>query len=193
MVVGAWSVLAAGLAWLATGENRPPLGAMIRPLAIGLVLALPGLLPALELSRGVEPWVLREANRIYVFERLSHHLVPQLFPIEFIRRHLLLWLLWGVLCRLAPSTPGERRLNWVVGGAIGIAVLGFGVAALTASNRAIAAAVLRYYWFRMADIFVPLGVALPGHRADRRFARAPDGVRQPAVGRGHARRGLSFG
>ncbi len=182
VVVGAWSVLAAGLAWLMAGSDRPAVGAMLKPLLLGLLFALPGLLPALELSRGVEPWVAREANRIYVYERLSHHLVPQLFPIEFIRRHLLLWLLWGVLCWLAPFHSGERRLRWVVGGTIAIAIMGFLVAALTTYNRAIAAAILRYYWFRMTDIFVPLGAALHGDRADCRSPVPPPADRRRLAG-----------
>ncbi len=160
VVIGAWSVVVAGLAWLGGGKQRPAARSMLRPLVFGFLLSLPGLLPALELSRGAEPWLVREANRIYVFERLPHHLVPQMFPADFVRRHLLLWLLWGVLCWLAPANSAERRVRWLVGGAIGIALVGFAIAPLATYNRASAAAILRYYWFRMADIFVPLGVSL---------------------------------
>jgi hypothetical protein len=160
VVVGAWTGLAAGIAWLAAGSARMPLRPMLRPLAIGILISLAGLVPALALGRGVDPNVLREANRIYVFERLPHHLVPQAFPAASIRRHLLLWLLWAVLCWVGPRTAPERRLRWMVGATIGFALAGFALGTLASANVATAAGVLRYYWFRLVDVFVPLGVAI---------------------------------
>ncbi len=57
VVIGAWSVVAAAVAWLLAGSQRPPLRTMLAPLGLGLLLSLPGLLPALALSRGVPPWL----------------------------------------------------------------------------------------------------------------------------------------
>ncbi len=71
VVVGAWSVLAAGLAWLMAGSDRPAVGAMLKPLLLGLPFALPGLLPALELSRGVEPWVAQSQPHLRLRAALS--------------------------------------------------------------------------------------------------------------------------
>ncbi len=160
VVIGAWSVLAAGVAWLGAGKDRASVRSMLAPLMLGLALSLPGLVPALALTRGVEPGIVREANRIYVFERLPHHLSPQAFPLENLRRQFLLWVLWIVLCFVVPKNCAERRVRWMVATAIGIALVGFALAPLANYNVATAAAILRYYWFRMSDIFVPLGVAL---------------------------------
>ena len=76
VLVGGWSVLAAGVAWLAAGPAAA--SAWARPLlslAVGLVLAVAGLDPgaAAELGRRSGELV-SEANRIYVFNRLPHHL-----------------------------------------------------------------------------------------------------------------------
>jgi hypothetical protein len=160
VVIGAWSVIAAGFAWLTAGRERPSLRATIAPLLAGLVLSLPGLVPALQLTRASDPALVREANRIYVFERLPHHLVPQTFPPDFVERHLLLWLLWLVLCFVTRSNPLVRRLNFLVAAAVGIALAGFLISFAMQYNDALAAGVLRYYWFRMADIVVPLGMAV---------------------------------
>ena len=89
VIVGGWSVVAAAIVWLSS-RDRPPLRRLVPALAGGLLLALPGLVPALALTWGVPAEVVREANRIYVYERLYHHLLPERFPPQFIVRHLLL-------------------------------------------------------------------------------------------------------
>ena len=44
---------------------------------------LPGLIAASGLNWGVDPATVGEANRIYVFKRLPHHLLPQAFTCPF--------------------------------------------------------------------------------------------------------------
>ena len=73
VIVGGWSVAAALVAWLSR-RDRPAFRQLVPALAGGLFLALPGILPALALTWGAPAQVVREANRIYVFERLYHHL-----------------------------------------------------------------------------------------------------------------------
>jgi hypothetical protein len=88
VLVGGWSAIAAALVWLLQRrEERPTLAAMLPTLLLGLVLALPGLLPALSLTSGVSAEVSREANQIYVFDRLSHHLAPLATPSETLFEH----------------------------------------------------------------------------------------------------------
>jgi hypothetical protein len=159
VVVGGWSVLAAGVVWLAA-DRRPPLEKLILPAAAGLLLALGGLVPAVALSWGVDPRVVNEANRLYVYERLGHHLLPQQMPLEFIVRHLLLVASLVPLVRLAPNGEGFRRLRAFVAAAVGMAAIGMVLSMLAWPNADLAAAVLRFYWFRMSDVMVPLGVAL---------------------------------
>ena len=50
----------------------------IAPL-VAFLLALPGLVPALLMNRGVAPAIVKQANQIYVFERFPHHLNPAKF------------------------------------------------------------------------------------------------------------------
>ena len=165
VLIGGWSVVAAAVVWIADGRNRPPLGETLVSLAVGLVLALPGLIPAVCLNWGVDPAVVREASRIYVFNRLPHHLLPQTFALHFVFRHILLVGIWLMLCRLVPVDRGDRRLRWFVASSIGFSLIGCLIAWWTFGHDADAAMVLRYYWFRMADVLVPLGVALEAIRA----------------------------
>ncbi len=122
-------------------------------------------MPALWLNWGVDPAVVGEANRIYVFNRLPHHLLPQTFDLYFVFRHILLVGIWLFLCRLVPADRRARPLRWFVGTTIAISLTGCLMARLTAGNDVASAAVMRYYWFRMADVMVPLGVAIEAIRS----------------------------
>jgi hypothetical protein len=169
VVIGGWSVVAAGVVWLASSD-RPPLTRLFLPLAGGLLLALPGLVPALMLTRGVDPQIVTEANRIYVYARLYHHLVPQQFGVWFqvggwyvlvMARHLLLVAVLVVLVWLArPLSPNYRRLCIFVATTVGISAVGMLIAMLAPVAPDVVAALLRYYWFRLSDVMVPAGVAL---------------------------------
>jgi hypothetical protein len=161
VIIGGWSVVAAIVVWLSSRE-RPPLAKLVVPLAFGLLLALPGLVPAMMLTWGVDTHVVRDANRIYVFDRLYHHLLPQRFPPWYIVRHL---LLVGFLAAIAVQVPpSERfwRLRAFVAASVAIAAAGMALSLLAAIDADLAAALLRYYWFRMSDVMVPLGAALVG-------------------------------
>jgi hypothetical protein len=155
------------LVWLVSAGNRVPLRTMLPGLLGGALLALPGVWFGLSLTMGVDAEVVTQANVIQVFERLPHHLLPHGFKEGFIQRQLLLWAVFLLLCSVTPATHADRRLRWFVGGAMLLAVIGFAVACLAVTTRDsqmgnFACNVLRYYWFRMADIMVPLGVALVG-------------------------------
>jgi hypothetical protein len=159
VIIGGWSVVAGGVAWLAS-SNRPPLKQLVLPLLGGLLLALPGLLGALALSWNSDPQTLSEANRIYVVERLKHHLVPQQFPTQSILRHLALVGVLVALSRVAPTDDRHQRLRGFVAGAVGLAAVGMAIGALIPVASDLSNALLRYYWFRLSDVMVPLGVAL---------------------------------
>ncbi|MBI3840180.1 MAG: hypothetical protein HY288_19840 [Planctomycetia bacterium] len=159
VIVGGWSVVAASIAWLASSD-RPPLKQIILPLSGGLLLALPGLLGALTLTWNADPRMLSEANRIYVLERLSHHLVPQHFQAQSIVRHLALVAALVILAWFAPADVRQRRLRGFVAGAVGLAAIGMAIGVLIPPESDLSNALLRYYWFRLSDVMVPLGVAL---------------------------------
>ena len=163
VLVGGWSVVAAMAAWLAAGKDRLPLRSMWPWVLGGFVLSLPGLVPALMLNWGTDAETIRQAHEIYVFKRLAHHLDPAEIYEEspmYVYRFVGLFALWLVMCRITPAKRSERRLRAFVTAAVCIAVVGVLVRLLGCCDRDLAARLLRFYWFRLADIAVPLGVAL---------------------------------
>jgi hypothetical protein len=177
-IAGGWSTIAAGVAWLAAGrDERPTLRSMAPGLFGGLLIALPGLVFALALTRGVEPQVAAEANQIYVW-RLPHHLVADQFREGFPSRHLLLWAVWLLLATITKADAAGRRFRWIVNAAILLTLIGYGLVFLSHWNPVWGNALLRFYWFRMSDALVPMGVALLGLQFLQQLART-----RPSVGR----------
>ncbi len=163
VLVGGWSVVAAGLAWLwlwVSRSQRPSLLSMGPALLGGFLLSLPGLISALRINQGADPAAIESAHLIYVYERLSHHLVPMLsFPPFYYRVGILLTA-WTVLCCIAPRDDRTGRLKALVGGSIIIAAIGGLLSYLSQFDQPRAAELLRFYWFRLADVVLPLGIAV---------------------------------
>jgi len=193
VLVGGWSAVAVGIAWLVcrleaavrgrTTMNggpgsRPvparPLNALVPSprsmapaMAVGLLLATAGLLPALALDWHASRVEARQAHDIYVFERFSHHLDPFRFPADKVVPFLLLTGVW-LLLALGRSRATARggaiglapagRLAGFVHAAIFVAGVGLALRVLGQYDRDLAAGLLRFYWFRLSDVAVPLGV-----------------------------------
>ncbi len=160
VLVGGWSAVAAGVVWLLAPRDRLPLRSLWPWLLGGLALSLFGVIPALRLSWGMDPKLVREADVIYVYERLPHHLVPSEFPLVQVVLFLGLTLFYFVVDRLVPGGGPRRRLRWFTVGSLAIAAVGMGVNVLGRWNAELAAGLLKYYWFRLSDVAVPLAVAL---------------------------------
>jgi hypothetical protein len=187
-IVGGWSGLVCAGIWLAdwglahfaqsSEQNVPvPLSigrlahsfrAMLPGLIAGGIISLVGILPALALTRNVPPDVAAEAARIYVFERLPHHLALLALPrgelVLRIARHAALIVALIVLMRAAksrvlPIAPLDCIGKFAIG-AVLIACAGFAIELVFWNEPLIAAKILRYYWFRLTDVAVPLAVAL---------------------------------
>jgi hypothetical protein len=192
-IVGGWSIVAAGVAWLgnraqgamptapsghASGEEsqpkkhahakpstrhaNPPLRRMLPGLLGGFLLALPGVWFAIALTHGADPQTVAQADAIYVWQRLPHHLAADHFQIGFPSRHMLLWVLWFVLITISPADGPQRRLRWMVSTAMLLAAIGYALVLVAHWNMTFATSLLRFYWFRMSDVFIPLGVTLVG-------------------------------
>jgi hypothetical protein len=159
VLVGGWTMVAVAFCWLASGAARPRLLSMLPGLALGAILSLAGLIPALALNWGADPDVVRSANAIYSFERLPHHLSFFDFPSRFKIRFAFLVLVWGWLSQFFATSPGRLRLRRVVNASLAVAGVGIGISLARDYRPELAASLLRYYWFRLADAFVPLGVA----------------------------------
>lgn len=158
VLVGGWSFIAAGVVWLTADRHRPTLREWLPGLIGGAVLSLPGLIPALALSQGVDAATATAANRIYVFERLMHHLDPRTIAPRFGLRHAALWGGWITLCCLLPADLGRRTLRRFVLGAGLIGLAGLAIGYGLPDALPLKAALLRFYWFRLADVMPAIGL-----------------------------------
>jgi hypothetical protein len=161
VLVGGWSMIGAAVAWVALGNERPHARTMIPAVVVAAALALPSLYLGLSLTGETDSATIAEANRIYVFERLSHHLIAFGLAPGFLTRHLLLHAVWLLYVTLVPAAgPGERPLRWFVATTIAVCWIGLGLNLLLRERPEWLGPVMRYYWFRSSDAFVALGVAL---------------------------------
>ncbi len=156
--------------------SAPPLASLWPGILGGVLLALPGVWPSLTLDWGASAETVQLAHQVYVFQRLPHHLTLTGIRPDFILRFALLtvfWLLLGHWTKRHFASPharqempddeqaaGLRRLRAFVGGAVVITLVGAALQPLVLIDRALAAGLFRYYWFRLTDVAIPLGVAL---------------------------------
>jgi hypothetical protein len=181
VLVGGWSVVAAMMAWLLSPTDRPKLVKMLPALALGGGIALAGLLPGMMLTSGIDAETVREANEIYVQERLAHHLLfhrilsqpmtidfaylgvaPLTLPFShlYFLRHLAAIVVGVGLWRFVRPNDGSARLYYFAAGAVVIAGFGIVIDQATMYHEALSAKLMRYYWFRLSDAIVPLSIAL---------------------------------
>jgi hypothetical protein len=201
VLTGGWSVVAAAFAFWITergpkrwrvselaGERASENGHSIpaffsRGLFIGGALSLFGLVPAAAMSWGATEAEQISAARIYAYFRISHHLMPAAFHLDWYIRHAVLTLIcvvglftaWrqtsenlrrGMSRQNLPPTDslhsdlqraiGFRILGSFAVGAMGISVTGLLLGTLPAFYPDQAAKLLRFYWFRLADAITPL-------------------------------------
>ncbi|QDV61400.1 DUF6798 domain-containing protein [Crateriforma conspicua] len=210
VLVGGWSVLSAMLVWGLT--QRPiwhrPLASMPLPvprifqpgLFAGGLIALAGLVPALWLTIDQPQELSVQAAKIYVYVRLPHHLLSSSFPAHWFTRHLGLIAITAVMTwiydRLLRFSKGNqshangviRRLSIFTSGTVLIALAGWLVDVMPWLGSDFKASLLRYYWFRMTDVMVPLqlgvattGVLVSSLRASEGAGGAMIGLRRPAT------------
>jgi len=160
VLVGGWAMVATGLAWLLAPADRESLKRMVPAMILGGCLALPGLLPALLLTSGAAASDVAAANNIYVYQRLPHHLLVTQFSTQRLFCHLTLLLSWLALLKLdkQPWDGPYRRLTNMVMGAMLISAAGLLVTLLLPHPSETAASLLRFYWYRLADALLPLGL-----------------------------------
>ncbi|MFM7185544.1 MAG: DUF6798 domain-containing protein [Planctomycetota bacterium] len=170
-IVGGWSLLATVATWLVgrmVGERSEVAHAIDRKqvswiavglIAAGLAAAAAGVVPALGLAAGVDATTRVEATQIYVVDRLSHHLLPRTFADGMVARHVLAVATWWLLAGLLPAAAARRRIATFTGVALTISLAGLAVAALEPWAPAAAHGLLKYYWFRLADVIVPFALA----------------------------------
>lgn len=189
-VVGVWCLVAAGFVWITrpretAATSRPSPRTLAEGLFILGLTSLPGLWPALSLLVGGDPQVAREADRIVLTQRLGHHLDPMLFPPAAYRLYGVLLVLWGALSSIVPRSAGTAAWQRFLIGSLLVAAAGLIVGWLPAWTSLdplvpIRVAVLKFYPFRLADLCLPLTVAVLAVQAiESRRNEAPES-RSPA-------------
>jgi len=161
-IVGGWAMLAAAAVRSTTPWPAPAGSSLVHRLllAAGVVAALVGVVPAVLLNAGIDPAVRAEAARIYVAERLPHHLLVRSFATGFVARHVLAAVAWWLLTRLVPPTQARGRLTAFTLAALAISLVGVVISAAEPWGAAAVHGLLRYYWFRLGDVVVPLALAI---------------------------------
>src|SRR3954463_6484425 len=173
-IVGGWSALVCAVMWLVAGRREQGLVSMLPGISVGVLLATVGIAPALSLTWHEPPEAVAEASRIYVFERLPHHLAILSLPSAEVRTRLAsqaaLLLMLFVFARAArlfsaegdrvEQASGCRRLAQFAWGAAIIAAAGLLIELWLVNDPQTAAKILRYYWFRLTDFAAPMAVAL---------------------------------
>lgn len=166
VLVGGWSVVSLGFAWLwltVFCKERTPLLEMLIGLGVGGAIALLGVVPGLMLTGGVDPEIAERAHNYTVFYRLTHHLLPTRMPWPFPSRFGLLIVFWAATCLAWRSPRANTLVQAYAAGALLIALCGLGIIGWflgVTDNQTAAAGLLRFYWFRLSDVAVPMGVAL---------------------------------
>jgi hypothetical protein len=139
-------------------------------IALGLVamiaLALPGLIPVFRLlAEPVAPQTKFAANFIQVYYRLAHHLDPMQFLARAYIGYAVLIAIWLLLARRTPQSTARKWTNRIVAFSILFALAGvlIGYGPRPAAKMvyfAQRAQLLKFYPFRLADVLVPLVVAI---------------------------------
>ena len=166
-IVGGWSMVAVAVAGgLSRDRDRGPFKPSARTvgLVLGLViggglLAALGVVPSLGLSADADAAERIAATRSYVVERLSHHLLPRTFSEPLVARHVLTIVTWWLLGRLAPAGAARLRVDRFTLAAIAISAGGWAIALLEPVAADPVFSLLRFYWFRLADVIVPFSLA----------------------------------
>jgi hypothetical protein len=164
-LVGGWSMVVCAGIWVLDDRRTVTPRSMLPGFIGGALLALVGVLPALMLTWNEPPELVAEASRIYVFDRLPHHLAPLSLPTVEVARRLgghvaLLILLWGLVHPMRGQNTAIRRVTIFAWGAALLAAIGFAIELALWNQPLFAARLLRYYWFRLTDFAVPMAVAV---------------------------------
>lgn len=189
-VIGVWSVVACLFATLISNQNQNAFAYYqpqqksityhLQNVLLFLVCAAPGLLPALAMLKSGDPEISFAADYLQVFYRLKHHLNPQVFPT---RAYVFLTSLLGIGffgIMLSRRRHNRERVSltdlyqnqfrkwffcFVVGSLLILASgLIIGWLPIDHSHRhwafELQAKLLKFYPFRLADVMLPVAIAL---------------------------------
>ncbi|MCA9040298.1 MAG: hypothetical protein KDA65_08135 [Planctomycetaceae bacterium] len=163
-VVGGWGIIAlAGAAMWGyfRGLNSLPWKRILVATGLMLLFAAPGLIPALLLIGGGDP----RADYLQVYFRLGHHLDPMQFPQFAWLYYAALILAWLGLRLTVPRLRVEALFTRFILVTLLLALVGLliGFRLGTAEEMwwsGLRTGLLKFYFFRLMDIFIPVGVGV---------------------------------
>src|SRR5262249_52905383 len=130
-IVGGWAALICAVMWLIYGRREQTFVSMLPGIAMGTILAIVGIAPALSLTWHEPADIVSKANQIYVFDRLPHQLSIPTMPADDVTsrlvRHGVLLLVLLPLSFYSRRDPRLRSIVWFAWGAVIIACLGFAI------------------------------------------------------------------
>ncbi len=135
---------------------------------VGLFLAAVGALPPLMADFAADPITKLAASKIYVQDRISHHLVFNAFSASRVAGFVVLLGIFGVVGSQLKRLEESRQTDWwrLFGFAMGslcISLCGLMLSGVSEQESVWADRSfgwLRFYWFRMADFAVPCAASL---------------------------------
>ncbi len=167
VLVGGWSVVAAVLTFVCSRQTSMSYRSQIIPLIVGGTISLLGVYPGIALTQGVDATIVTAAERIYSYERITHHLLPSAFEAKWYWRHAALVAVTLLLMfqknRIGIALRHDNAflpIHWFAVGSMGIAITGLFIGLVPSISPDGGARLLRFYWFRMTDAVVPLALAL---------------------------------
>ncbi|RCS54667.1 hypothetical protein DTL42_05935 [Bremerella cremea] len=163
VLVGGWMVVCLMFCWLVCPRQRATIRSFWPGLFAGGAIALVGVVPLLLLDRGVAPEDSALASYYYVYERLNHHLVVHSFSLSFKLRFTLATFAWAGTAWLLRNHDKARLVNGVVAGSVVLVLIGVFIDqyfVFVLNDYLSAAKLLRLYWYRIADVMVPIGLSI---------------------------------
>ncbi|QDU76546.1 hypothetical protein Pan97_35980 [Bremerella volcania] len=163
VLVGGWMVVCLMFCWLVCPKQRPRLISILPGLLVGGAISLIGVMPLLLLNGDASPVESSWASYYYVYERLAHHLVVHTFAWEFKIRFFLAAIAWGITAWLLRDNDKLRILNGVVAGSVVLMLIGIIIDQtffVVLQDWLTGSKLLRLYWYRIADVMVPLALAM---------------------------------
>lgn len=172
-LAGGWAGMSVGLYWLSMPALRQRIAREWPTFLLAIGIGLIGVVPAALGLAGENLVGKVVASQVHVYFRLPHHLCPQVFaPERHVAAQLSLLALtvvavsYFLLSKCKPPAEDEHneaeasypvRLLGIAGFAVLFAVVGLVIdMAMTNSHPSTASSLLRFYWFRWADVAVPL-------------------------------------
>ncbi|MEM1062319.1 MAG: DUF6798 domain-containing protein, partial [Planctomycetota bacterium] len=166
-IVGGWFVLASFASIPSRVIRRTSVVTLARAAAscgLFVVLAAPGLLPALHVLDGDGADVVH-ARFVHIFDRLGHHLDPMSFPATAWLGYAALIAGWIAIPRMTADAAARGRFDRVVIASVAFALAGTVIgwrigSAETMPLRDTRTWFMQFYPFRLADVLVPAAAAV---------------------------------